>query len=262
MQSDVELPYPFQAQFTSQQNTSSSFFYGSAARQRHKTNKTKQCKACGADIDPRTRKCTVCGKPAARVPPAALALAAVSVLLVCSFAVNLIQYGSAAKVRQELEQQRETSNAAIAAQESAILELENQLEETEAERQRSEATLLYTKSELERAQTDAHYLDLIRSFLTKSDAGYASDQFCASKSVLILSTTGGEQSFSLTTAFPGHVEYSHSTTGNSAYVYFAENSWTGTSTTIRVAPKSSGATYVTFSNNFNSQTFRVLVIVT
>ena len=239
---------------------------GSATRQKHKRKKTKQCKACGADIDPRTQKCTACGKPASRVQPAVLALAAVSVLLVCSLVGNLVQYGSSTRVQQELEQQLEqqweSSNATIAAQESAILELEEKLEETEAERQRSEAMLLYTKAELKDAQEDSYNFDLIRSFLTKSDAGYASDQFYASKSVLILSMTGGDQTFSLITGFSGHGQYSCSTTSNSVLVSFTEDTWYGGRTTIRVSPKSTGSAYITFSNNLNSQTFRVLVIVT
>ena len=225
---------------------------------------SKFCQYCGTVLpdkvpksDPHHQKHT---KPASRVRPAALALAAVSVLLVCSLVGNLVQYGSAAKVQQELEQQLENSNATIAAQESAILELENQLEETETKYQRSEAMLLYTKAELKEAQEDSCNFDLIRSFLKKSDAGYASDQFYASTSVLILSMTGGDQTFSLTTGFSGGT-YTYSLSGSSARVSFTEDSWTGNSTTIRVSPKSSGATYVTFSNNLNSQTFRVLVIV-
>ena len=219
-----------------------------------------QCKACGADIDPRTKKCTVCGKPASRVQPAMLILAAASVLLICSLVINFLQYGSAAQVRQELEQQLKSSNAAIVEQESAILKLEDQLKKAEEERQRSEALLLYTKAELEKAQEGAYNFDLIRSFVTKSDAGYASDQFYASKSVLILSQTGGDQTFSLITGFSGG-QYSFDLTGNSARVSFTEDSWHDRAT-IRVSPKSTGATYITFSNTLNSQTFRVLVIVT
>lgn len=237
---------------------------GGTAPRTHRGKKTRQCKACGADIDPRTKKCTACGKPASRVQPAALALAAVSVLLVCSLAGNLIQYSSAAQMQQELErkleQQLESSNAAITAQKADILKLENQLKETEEASQRSQALLLYTKSELEQAQKEAYNYDLIRSFLTKSDAGYASDQFFASKSVLILSRTGEDRTFSLTTGFSGG-ECSFSTSGNSARVSFTENAWSG-STTIRVSPKSAGTTYVTFSNTVNSQTFRVLILVT
>ena len=236
---------------------------GSTARQTHRGKKATQCKACGADIDPRTKKCTVCGKPASRVQPTVLALAAVSVLLVCSLVGNWVQYGSAAKVQQELEQkleQLETSNTTIAVQESAILELEEKLEEAEAERQRSEAMLLYTKSELKEAQKDAYNFDLIRSFLTKSDAGYASDQFYASKSVLILSMTGGAQTFSLTSLFSGG-KYFYSVSGNCVSVSFPEDLWYDT-TTVRVAPRTTGTSYITFSNSLNSQTFRVLVIVT
>lgn len=196
--------------------------------------------------------------------PAALALAAVSVLLACSLAGNLIQYSSAAQMQQELErkleQQLESSNATITAQKADILKLENQLKKTEEASQRSEALLLYTKSELEQAQKEAYNYDLIRSFLTKSDAGYASDQFFASKSVLILSRTGEDRTFSLTTGFSGG-ECSFSTSGNSALVSFTENAWSG-NTTIRVSPKSAGTTYVTFSNTVNSQTFRVLILVT
>lgn len=234
---------------------------GSAAQHTHKVKKTEHCRACGADIDPRTKKCTACGKPSSRVQPAALALAAVSVLLVCSLAANLVQYGSAAKIRQELEQQLESSNAAIAARESDLLQLKNQLKSTEASRERFKALYEHAKTDLEEAQKDVHYFDLIHRFLTGSNAGYASDQFYASKSVLILSLTGEAQSFSLTTGFSGNGKYSLRTSNNSASVSFTEDSWHG-STTIRVAPRSTGATFITFSNNLNSQTFRVLVIVT
>lgn len=186
-----------------------------------------------------------------------LALVAVSAALVCSLAINFLQYGSAVQMRQELE----SSNATITAQRSAIRELENQLSETEAERQRLNAQLVSANIKLGQTQKEAHYFDSIRSFLASSDAGYASDQFFASKSVLILSRTGGEQSFSLTTSFSSHSSISVSTTGNSADVYFTEDSWYDR-TTIRVTPKTTGATYVTFSNSVNSQTFRVLIIVT
>ena len=215
---------------------------GSAAQQRHKGKRTKQCKACGADIDPRAKKCTVCGKPASRVQPAALILAAVSVLLVCSLVGNLFQYRSAARIQQELE----SSSATITEQESAIFRLENQLD--------------WTKTRLEQAQKKADNYDLIYNFLLKSDAGYASDQFFASKSVLVLNRAGGDQTFFLTTGFSGGGQISFSTSGTSAAVSFTEDSWHDR-TPIRVSPKSTGATYITFSNTLNSQTFRVLGIV-
>ena len=107
----------------------------------------------------------------------------------------------------------------------------------------------------------AEYYDEICKELSTGNIGYAADNFCASEDVIVLNKYETGRSFTLTAHWSagGTVETTYS--GSSALVSFDEDSWYS-STGITITPMRKGITAVTFSNSVDSNTFKVLIIVT
>lgn len=101
----------------------------------------------------------------------------------------------------------------------------------------------------------------VLDFLSSDNAGYASDEFRASRSVLVLSAGGASGEFTLVTDYDEGVSVSLTRDGGSASLEYAEDSW-GYSVNMIVTPVSKGITKATFSNDLNDESFSVLIIVT
>ena len=102
----------------------------------------------------------------------------------------------------------------------------------------------------------------ICDFMACDDAGYASSRFKASQSVFVLKKSAERKSFTLTTNYNRSVTIDLRTSGYSADIEFSKSRWYGSTVTMYVIPRSTGTTVATFSNSVNSQTFRILIIVT
>ena len=85
--------------------------------------------------------------------------------------------------------------------------------------------------------------------------------FKSDESVIVVRKNEKDRKFTLTANWPsyGYVDVSYSS--YAATVSFDKDSWS-TSTKMTVNPHSVGATVVTFSNTVNSDTFKILIIVT
>ena len=107
----------------------------------------------------------------------------------------------------------------------------------------------------------ANNYDDICSSLKYGNIGFAAYNFKSDESVIVVRKNEKDRKFTLTANWPsyGYVDVSYSS--YAATVSFDKDSWS-TSTKMTVNPHSVGATVVTFSNTVNSDTFKILIIVT
>ena len=105
-----------------------------------------------------------------------------------------------------------------------------------------------------------NYDDICLS-LKYGNIGFAAYNFKSDESVIVVRKNEKDRKFTLTANWPsyGYVDVSYSS--YAATVSFDKDSWS-TSTKMTVNPHSVGATVVTFSNTVNSDTFKILIIVT
>lgn len=210
--------------------------------------KKQFCRYCGGVIDPKTKKCYSCGKQYFRFPKKAAAIMMCFLVFAALAGLNVYQYLSYqnsaeadAVIIDNLEQQAKIRNANLSSLNSQLTTL---------------------KQEITSYQTEAKMYHTICDFLKSGNAGYASSEFLASDSIIVISESTARKSFILTVAFESAVTVNVDTSGRAANVDFSESNWSGSTTTIYVTPNYVGTTVATFSNNLNSQTFQVLVVVT
>lgn len=134
----------------------------------------------------------------------------------------------------------------------------NSLTETVADQK---STISQQKTTISNLKKKANNFDDICDSLRYGNIGFAANNFKADESVIVVRKNEKDRKFKLTANWSqgGNVEVSYSSTA--ATVSFDKDSWY-TSTTMTVKPWAVGATVVTFSNDVNSDTFKILVIVT
>ena len=121
-----------------------------------------------------------------------------------------------------------------------------------------DATISQQKKELEAAGK-------LQSALVKAakanSFGYASDTFRTNSAVYVVKKSNTGSKLTLWASWPNgglvDVEYD----GDAAWLNFDQDTWKA-STTITIKPQKTGYTVVTFSNNVDSKTFSILIIVT
>ena len=210
-----------------------------------KSIKEQHCKKCGGLIDNETKKCTSCGKQYFKFRPIVLAVVLLAVFLVASAGLNVYQYyvgQDNSRLVGELNSKVSSLNNTVSTQKTKISSLNSQVE-----------------SNKEKAES---YDDLI-SALSTGNLGYAANNFKSSESVIVVSQNQNNRKFTLTANWSngGTVSTSYSPSFPSAYVSFDNDEW-NTSTTMTIEPFRTGITTVTFSNDVDNKTFKVVIIVT
>ena len=134
----------------------------------------------------------------------------------------------------------------------------NKLNETVVDQN---STISQQKTTIANLKKKANNYDDICSSLKYGDIGFAANNFKADESVIVVRKNEKDRKFKLTANWSqgGNVEVSYSSTA--ATVSFDKDSWY-TSTTMTVKPWAVGATVVTFTNDVNSDSFKILIIVT
>lgn len=191
--------------------------------------KKKFCKLCGGLIDPKTKRCTSCGQQHFGFSKNVFFVAIFTVILLALAGLNIFQYISynrANSIIDDLEKQAKTNDAKIAA-------LENK----------------------------AAYYDDICDFLNNGNIGYAADNFNTDKSVILVKKSDTSMKVTLTAYWGDGGTVSASSSSSSADVVFDDDSWDET-TTLTVEPHTEGVSIITFSNDVDSDTFNILIIVT
>ena len=99
-------------------------------------------------------------------------------------------------------------------------------------------------------------INIIKSW----DAGYASSNYYASDSIVVLNKNGGSKSVTITCKYYNTTIYSSNSNrfvANDSWSY----NWNGYSTSITFSPVDIGTSIITFTNDYNSDSFRIMVIV-
>ena len=250
--------------------------------------KQVHCKKCGGVIDSRTKRCSGCGKQYFRAK-AVIPLLVCCVLLVSSLSLNGVQYLRGRQSAQALAAQAEALDAAQAAeaespQATKVEALEKEIADLNSTIANQKSTILSQADRLALFKEELESFHFLSQELSSGNIGYASDKFRASEGVIVVSLQDHSRKFTLTASRPSigavSVDYSdciQSTPQNSgvwptsmkvtvvrryvASVTFDSSTWT-TSTEVTIHPQEVGVTAVTFSNDANSQTFKVIIIVT
>ena len=218
---------------------------------------------------------------------AIIGLIAVAVIAVLLLALNAVQYLGLVDLGSPHVGDLQ---ARVESAESHADELENQLKDAQKELDdyRSETTALLEentalnqqKSDLESQLADAqnklwayenstatndalrdNYNKIVKA-LSEGTPGRASDKFKVDKGTIVLKKSASPVTVTLTADFGAYVSITTDRTGSAAEMTFNQSSWSGTTTTLKVTPKSAGVTTVKFTNNIDSQTFTVLIVVT
>ena len=211
--------------------------------------KQVHCRKCGGVIDSRTKRCSGCGKQYFRAK-AVVPLLVCCVLLVSSLSLNGVQYFLGRQSAQ-----------ALAAQTSELEALEQEVSDLNTTVANQKSTILSQADQVSLFKERAEYFDFLCQELSTGNIGYASDNFRASESVIVVRQYDINRKFTLTAHWSSGGTVSTSYSGLGATVSFDNDSWSS-STQMTVEPWIAGVTAVTFSNDVNSQTFKVIIIVT
>lgn len=218
--------------------------------------KQRFCKHCGGVINNDTKKCVSCSKQyfRSKVTIPIIVLAVAVALLAGLNTYQFMQKKLDVSRIVELEGQSNSQTSAISLKESKISELESKAS--------AQASTINTQmKKIAELEDKAGYYDDICSLMSYGNIGYAASNFKASESVIILRKTDVNRKFKLTANWSNGGNVSISYSSIAAMVSFDNDSWY-TSTTMSIDPLIEGVTVVTFSNDVDSNTFKVLIIVT
>lgn len=176
------------------------------------------------------------------------------VLVILSFAANVAQFIYNDYSISDIHAQLDAANKTIAEKDASITSYKNTISS-------QSTTINQQKTEISNLKTKSGYFDDIVSGMRYGNAGYAASNFFSNDSVIVVSKSNKNYKFTLTANWSNggtvQVDYSSSC----ARVSFDNSEWY-TSTKMTVHPQSKGVTVATFRNSVNSQTFKVLIIVT
>lgn len=216
-----------------------------------KPSKQRYCKYCGGAIDGETKKCTKCGKQYFRIKVkkgavlAALALGIIAGLVT----LNIYQYSKYQK------------HIAVLRDKYARLQEDcSELEEEIGKRNTQIAQLEVQRTNLaEQAEQYENVWAQLEN-LAIGNIGYAAYNFKADESVIVVHKGQENRKFTLTAYWSNGGSVSVSYSSLAARVSFDNEEWSY-STTMTVDPYSEGVTVVTFKNDVDSATFKILIIV-
>lgn len=204
--------------------------------------KYSYCKKCGSAIDSNTKKCSGCGKQyfhAKTIVPVIV----FSLLLIASIGLNIMQY-----------YQRKEAIETVTTQSAKIELLEKEIS-------KQQSTISSQKTQIASLEKKGNYFNVICKTLSAGNVGYAASNFNASESVIVVDKNKTDRKITLTANWPSSGTVSADYSGSSAWIEFDNDSWR-TSTTLTIKPMREGVTVVTFSNDVDSKTFKIVIIVT
>lgn len=105
------------------------------------------------------------------------------------------------------------------------------------------------------------YFDVIVSNLRYGNIGYATSNFNASESIIVVNKHETHRKFTLTAYWNNGGTVSVQLSSQAADVSFDSDSWND-SVSMTIVPRYEGITVVTFGNDVDSKTFKVIIVVT
>ena len=134
----------------------------------------------------------------------------------------------------------------------------NELKNTVSEQK---TTISKNLTKISNLQKKADNFDDICESLQYANIGTAAYNFKADESIIVVRKNETDRKFTLTAHWGSGGTVSVAYSSNAASLDFDKDSWSST-VKMTVNPRSVGATVVTFSNDVNSDKFKILIIVT
>ncbi len=193
----------------------------------------------------------------------------VAICIITLATLNVLQYKRHQEEEKQLAELKESyseiyknysdQETIILTQKETIEKQSSKLSEKDKEIAQKDQKLKTQKNQISSLEKKADYYTTISSALKYGNIGYAASNFNCSQSIVLVKK-GETQKITLTANWNngGSVTISRST--SAASIDFDQNSWTY-STTLSIKGNSVGISVVTFSNNVNSQQFKIIVIV-
>lgn len=181
-----------------------------------------------------------------------------SILFLGMTGLNVYQYAVA---RDQAAKVVELS-ATIDNLNSTIDKLNSMIEQKDTQIKNKNSEITTLKEKVSSLEDDVRNYDAIVDAVKNGGLGYAAYNFQSSESIIVVGQSEKERKFTLTANWSngGTVSVDYGTYSPAAYVRFDQDTWT-TSTTMTIKPNHIGVTIVTFSNDVNTQTFDVIIIV-
>jgi len=216
--------------------------------------KKKFCKLCGGLIDAETKRCSSCGKQFFRFPKRVFSIIALIIVLAALAGLNVYQYVSNDATLSDMKQQLEENSITITG-------LEQQIKTQNSTISTQKSTIATQINKIAELGEKADYFDEICSFLSSGNIGYAADNFKSSDSIILVRKGETNHKFTLTAYWSngGTVSTSYSNFLVAGVSYDNDN-WSR-STTMTIDPISEGINIVTFTNDVDSKTFKIMILV-
>lgn len=173
-------------------------------------------------------------------------LIVISTLLILSGCLNVVLYLENSKI--------------TASQEAQINELEKNINSLNTTVSTQKEQINSQKNTITSLKVKEQYFDQICYELSSGNIGYASNNFKSNESIIVVGLNETNRKFTLTANWSNGGNVSTDYSGRAASVSFDNSSWY-TSTKMTITPNYTGVTAVTFRNDVNSDTFKVLIIV-
>ena len=135
----------------------------------------------------------------------------------------------------------------------------NQLEETVQDYSHQLSEALEISQEEREMRDKANRYDTITNFVLGQSRQNKSKKYYPSTYLVVMSLEDGQQNFEITANFED-VTVRFKTEGEAVEAKFAQN-WNGTSIDVELTPNYKGTTKLVFTNDVNSDSFTVLVVV-
>ena len=140
-------------------------------------------------------------------------------------------------------------------------ELKNTVSEQSETISEQKTTISKNLTKISNLQKKADSFDDICESLQYANIGTAAYNFKADESIIVVRKNETDRKFTLTAHWGSGGTVSVSYSSNAASLDFDKDSWSST-VKMTVNPRNVGATVVTFSNDVNSDKFKILIIVT
>ena len=155
---------------------------------------------------------------------------------------------------------RRAAEATVAERDEEIIVLNEDAAGKAGEIEQLDDELRAVKAEMKGYKIDAEKLAEIYDFLLRADAGQYSYKFKVDKPIVLIRKGDPRQTVQLTTTYRTSYWFDYSVDGV-ALVEFDVDRWSGAFAQLNVTPIDVGTTVLTFHNDQNSETFKMMVIV-
>lgn len=170
------------------------------------------------------------------------------------------------KINSEQEEKLQAQQITIEDQSTKLSEKDKELSQKNKEISdkdkkisSQESTINTQKNKISSLETKAEYFSSISTALKSGNIGYAASNFNCSQSIILVKK-GETKKITLTANWSNGGTVSLSYSNYAAYVDFDQSNWSY-STTLSITGNSTGVSVVTFSNDVNSKTFKIIIIV-